>query len=79
MNQHIRELMVEAGYAAPELAGRAQVLAHLVVSRCVDKIQEMHGWHTLNNQEYPDLWHEGVASAACFIEDHFGESHENEH
>ena len=77
MNQHIRDIMARAGYAAPELDSRAQVLADLIVARCVDTIQEMHGWQTLNNQEYPDLWHEGVASAASHIEQQFGNNHEN--
>ena len=31
MNSRLRELMLQAGYAAPELATRAQVLAKLVV------------------------------------------------
>lgn len=35
MNQRIRELMTEAGYAAPELAIRAQKLAELIVEECL--------------------------------------------
>ena len=34
MNEHIRKLMLEAGYAAPELAGRANKLAELIVREC---------------------------------------------
>jgi hypothetical protein len=34
MNERIKELMLEAGYAAPELAGRANKLAELVVKEC---------------------------------------------
>lgn len=34
MNQQIKALMLEAGYAAPELAVRAQKLAELVVQKC---------------------------------------------
>ena len=34
MNQRIRELMTEAGYAAPELSIRAQKLAELIVEEC---------------------------------------------
>jgi len=30
MNEKIRELMLEAGFAAPELAGRANLLAELI-------------------------------------------------
>ena len=35
MNPRIKELMLEAGYASPELAMRAQKLAELVIKDCV--------------------------------------------
>lgn len=34
MNQRLRELMIEAGYAEPELAGRAQKLTELIINDC---------------------------------------------
>lgn len=34
MNERLRELMLEAGYAAPEIAGRATKLAELIVREC---------------------------------------------
>jgi hypothetical protein len=34
MNERIKELMLEAGYAAPELASRANKLAELIVREC---------------------------------------------
>lgn len=34
MNQRLRELMIEAGYAAPEIAPRAQKLAELIIREC---------------------------------------------
>ena len=34
MNTRLKELMLQAGYAAPELATRAQVLAKLIVDEC---------------------------------------------
>ena len=40
MNERLRELMSEAGYAAPELAGRAQVLAELIVRECAEFADE---------------------------------------
>ena len=36
MNERVCELMKEAGYAAPELAGRAQRLTELIVRECLD-------------------------------------------
>lgn len=35
MNTKLKELMIEAGYAAPEIALRAQKLAELVVRECI--------------------------------------------
>jgi hypothetical protein len=34
MNTRLKELMLEAGYAAPELAGRGQKLVELIVQEC---------------------------------------------
>jgi len=41
MNEHIKELMLEAGYAAPELAERAQQLAELIAKECAEICLEM--------------------------------------
>jgi hypothetical protein len=40
MNPRIRELMIEVGYAAPELAGRAQQLVELVVQECLSDLKD---------------------------------------
>jgi len=42
MNERLKELMLEAGYAAPEIANRAQVLADLIVQECVDIVQKRY-------------------------------------
>jgi hypothetical protein len=34
MNERIRELMLQAEYAAPEIAGRAQKFAELLIKEC---------------------------------------------
>jgi hypothetical protein len=34
MNETVKALMLEAGYAAPELAGRANKLTELIVKEC---------------------------------------------
>jgi hypothetical protein len=34
MNEKLKELMLEAGYAAPEIALRAHKLAELIVNEC---------------------------------------------
>lgn len=56
MNQRIRELMVEAGYAAPEIAKRAQELSDSIIKDCIQ---------TLVNNGYTD-------AAQCLNDVHFG-------
>jgi hypothetical protein len=42
MNKRLNELMVEAGYAAPEIAGRANKLAELIVAECANLFTRTH-------------------------------------
>ena len=42
MNEQLRQLMLEAGYAAPELAGRANKLAELIVKECMNQVREQY-------------------------------------
>jgi len=50
MNKRLRELMLKAGYASPELAGRAINLSELIVKECIsllpDDCQSKNGCHT---------------------------------
>jgi hypothetical protein len=39
MNKRTEELMLEAGYAAPHLAGRAHKLVDLIVKECIEVIE----------------------------------------
>lgn len=41
MNQRIKELMIEAGYAAPEIAERGKTLAKLIAEECVAECQRI--------------------------------------
>jgi hypothetical protein len=41
MNARIKELMLQAGYAAPELAGRANLLAKLIVAECAGLVDHV--------------------------------------
>jgi len=55
-NEKIKELMKTAGYAAPEIASRAQLLSELIIDDCI---------HTLRNNGYDD-------AAQCLHDVHFG-------
>lgn len=39
MNERLRELMIEVGYPAPEIAKRAHQLAELIVKECAKIIE----------------------------------------
>jgi hypothetical protein len=62
MNEKIKELMLAAGYAAPELAGRAHRLAELIISECA--LMATRATHV------------ELDPAAC-IKEHFGVSNED--
>lgn len=51
MNERVRQLMLEAGYAAPELAGRANKLVDLVLTDVVDILAGYRGKVTWLNEE----------------------------
>ena len=56
MNQQILKLMQQAGYAAPEIAGRANKLAELIIEDCI---------RILRSNGYDD-------AAKCLQDIHFG-------
>lgn len=41
MNERLHELMLEAGYAAPHLATRANKLAELIVQECATVVSKV--------------------------------------
>lgn len=41
MNERLYDLMQKAGYAAPELAGRAQKLAELITQDCSEIVRDV--------------------------------------
>jgi hypothetical protein len=70
LNERIRELMIEAGYAAPELAGRGQKLAELIINECAEQCEELA--EKLGEQR-PNLNYDIVAyECAETIKSHFG-------
>ena len=39
------------------------IFAELIVKHCIDTLNDLHVWQTINNHEYPSGWHEGVECA----------------
>jgi hypothetical protein len=67
MNNRLKELMLEAGYAAPELAGRGQKLAELIVKECAEQSMSIGRYNTPSGIT-PDL----AIAIAVGLKKHFG-------
>ena len=65
MNERLRELMLEAGYAAPELAGRANKLAELIVRECAGLFKNVYVEIEHDHGHTPVI-------ASDYIKKHFG-------
>jgi len=66
MNERLKELMLEAGYAAPELAGRAKKLAELIVKECANHCD------LLLDHKISSEWSRGTHDCSRAIKQHFG-------
>lgn len=61
MNENLKKLMLEADYAAPEIAKRAHKLAELIVKECANIV------NSLEQHEGP-----GDCATVEYIKEHFG-------
>jgi hypothetical protein len=69
MNERLKQLMQEAGYAAPELAGRAQKLAELLIKECASVVENLpEGYQDYRNQ-IEDAFRRDCIST---MKEHFG-------
>ncbi len=69
MNERIKQLMLEAGYAAPELAERANKLVELIVRECVEQCN-INFVGTVGT--HPSAHNRGVKKCIDNIKEHFG-------
>jgi hypothetical protein len=51
MNERIKELMLEAGYAAPEIAGRARKFKDLLIDDVLNELADISGAIKLHDPE----------------------------
>ena len=70
MNERLRELMIEADYAAPELAGRAQKLAELIVRECARVVNDTE--YPYENESDKNTWDTCCVWSAEKLKKHFG-------
>ena len=70
MNERIKQLMTEAGYAAPELAGRAQVLAELIIQEFIRQNRS----YAVNssNRDFYDGWNMAIIHCNESAKEYFG-------
>lgn len=55
MEQKLKRLMMEAGYAAPELAGRAKKLTKLLISDIINDVSQYGCWgESFEKETYED-------------------------
>jgi hypothetical protein len=74
INPRVRELMEQAGYAAPELAARAHVLMNLVVREFADHLESE--LTTLRCQDHWDMgFRAGLTHALNELEKFYGVVH----
>ena len=83
MNPLIRELAVQAGISTnidtdyfdkdvnKWVDSFAENLAELVIKECLDKLEGMHFYQSVNHQNFPGAWHAGVDACIQELKDHF--------
>lgn len=45
--------------------------SQLIVEESINKLKEMHDWQTVNNQNYPGPWHDGIDDCIKQLKEHF--------
>ena len=73
MNERIRQIMTQAGYAAPELAERAQKLVDLVLKECYIAIENTNRHHVHTTYD-DDLVKHTIQKAKLSVQQHFGDT-----
>ncbi len=71
MNERLNELMIQAGYAAPEMEGRAHKLAQLIVEECV-KAVDLTNTHHVHTTFDDNLVRTTMSKTKTAIKQHFG-------
>ena len=74
MNNRIKELMLEAGYAAPEIATRANKLAQLIIKECIEEIEFQYGGGNLmeDGETHNPEWDKAIECVSAMVRTNFG-------
>lgn len=66
MNDRLKQLMLQAGFAAPELASRANKLVELVVEDLAAELQTMQG-NECSRDDYDKGYNSALDSAISIV------------
>lgn len=69
MNKRLHDLAIKAGYVAPELAGRLNTFATLLLNDCINELATLHFSQAINNQNHPAAWHDGVDACIASLKE----------
>lgn len=75
MNERIQKLMLASGYAAPELAARAQLLVDLVIKECLIAIENTSTNHAYTSYDLDVIKHT-IRRSREAVALHFGENND---
>lgn len=78
MNTRLKKIARDAGYAAPELAGRMQTFALLLLLDVVRELRDLHMTQGINNQNHPAAYHDGIDACIETIGELYGDDDESE-
>lgn len=73
MNERIRQLMLQSGYASPELAVRAQKLVELVIKECYIAIDCTNTHHVHTTFDHGLVTHT-INQSKQAVKDHFSDT-----
>jgi hypothetical protein len=72
MNNRVRELLIEAGFVAPELAGRANKLIELIVQECIDLAVKEEEKYSFSNSTPAKYFTAAISDFQGVLAKHFG-------
>ena len=72
MNERIRQIMLESGYAAPEMAERAQKLVDRLIKECYIAIENTNTHHAYTTYDLDVIKHT-IRNARRAVAEHFGD------
>ena len=73
MNERIRQIMLESGYAAPEMAERAQKLVDRLIKECYIAIENTSTHRAYTTYDL-DLIKHTIRSTRRAVAEHFGDT-----